>query len=116
MKVKKRYKPLFEKERLEEMANLTKEDTGLDYIVWIYPKTNKEGHWARIKVQVDKSNRVPMSISDTPEWKAENVNVPAKRANKIKEWIRLNKKVLLDYWNSEGEMSLKIVFSKLKKV
>ena len=116
MKIQKRYKPLFEMEKLEEMANLTKEDTGLDYIVWIYPKTNKEGHWARIKVQVDKNNRIPMSISDNPEWKVDEVSVPSKKGNKIKKWIILNKDILLQYWNSEGEMSLKVVFSKLKKV
>ena len=116
MKVRKKYKPLFEKEKLEELANLTKEDTGLDYIIWIFPKTNKEGHWARIKVQIDKNNRVPMSISDTPEWKADSVDVPANKGNKIKKWIKLNKGVLLEYWNSEGELSLKTVFSKLQRV
>ena len=104
-------------EKLEEMANLTKDDTGLDYIVWIYPKTNKEGHWARIKVQLDKNNRIPMSISDKPEWQIESeVKMPAKKEKKIKDWIKLNKDLLLDYWNSEGEMSLKIVFKNLKKV
>lgn len=102
--------------KLYEMANLPKQDTGLKYLVWIMPKTNKEKHWARIKVEVEKGIRVPVDITDDPKWRSIKYKISSYDFNMIKKWIAINKNILLEYWNSEGEMSLKDVFSKLKKV
>ena len=102
---------------LFEMSNLTKKDTGLPFIIWISPKSGKEKHWARIKVQFD-NNYYPISISDEPEWElSKQIKLPfsANQTEMIKTFIRKNKDVLLEYWNSNGEMSMKDVFKKLKK-
>lgn len=96
-----------------EMANLTKEDTGLPYIIWISPSSGKEKHWARIKVSY-KNELIPVSISDDPKIMIKGKNIS--KFDLIKKFIIMNKDILLDYWNSKGEMSLRLVFSKLKKV
>jgi hypothetical protein len=109
------YKKIYEKEKFEEMANLSKQKTGLDYIIWVFPQTGKEKHWARIKVQID-NNRIPISISDNPKILSSNVEINAKSLNKIKVWIVLNKEVLLNYWNAKGKISIDEILDKLKKV
>jgi len=110
-KTKKRYQPFF------EMANLTKSDTGLNYKIWIQTQTGKEKHWARIKVEVN-NEFIPISISSNPEImiKSKKDIIDSKDLNQIKIWIIKNEQVLLDYWNSKGEMSLKDFFKKMKRV
>jgi hypothetical protein len=107
-----------ENQSLFEMSNLTKEDTGLPFIIWISPKSGKEGHWARIKVEYNNT-LYPISISDDPEWKMTKQKenpFSAKQTALIKKFIQMNKDLLLEYWNSSGTMSLKVVFKKMKKV
>ena len=50
----KKYKPLFESDfdLLTEMSNISKQKTGLDYIVWLFPKTGKEKHGARTESKI----------------------------------------------------------------
>jgi hypothetical protein len=104
----KKYKRFF------EMANLIKSDTGLDYKIWISPKSGEEKHWARIKVEID-DNMIPVSISDHPIILIKRkVIIP--NFNKLQKFILINYDVLIDYWNSKGEMSLQEVFKRLKKV
>ena len=99
---------------LTEMANISKQKTGLDYIVWLFPKTGKEKHGARIKIRVN-NNFIPITISDDPEVKS-FARLDAKKINKIKEWIVLNKEVLLEYWNGQGDIAIDEILEKLKEV
>lgn len=101
------------KKKFYEMANLTKEDTGLPYIIWITPSSGKEKHWARIKVSY-KNELIPVSISDDPKIMIKGKQLP--KFSVIKKFIIDNKDLLLEYWNSKGNMSLKIIFDRLKKV
>jgi len=112
----KRYKPLFESnfDLLTEMSNISKQKTGLDYIVWLFPNTGKEKHGARIKIKVD-NEYVPITISDEPEVKS-FVKIDSKKLNKIKNWIILNKEILLKYWNGKGEVAIDEILDKLKEV
>ena len=97
-----------------EMVNLVKDDTGLDYKIWISPQSGKEKHWARIKVEINKQ-LIPVSISEDPiVLLKKKVTIP--NFDKLKKFIILNYDVLIDYWNSKGEMSLREVFKRLKKV
>jgi hypothetical protein len=107
-----------EYEKFFEMSNLTPEDTGLPVVIWINPMTGKEGPWARIKVQYDNKFYI-MPISDTPEWKIKsNVKNPfsSKITKMLQQFVKQNKDVLLEYWNSKGSMSMKLVYKKLKKI
>jgi hypothetical protein len=104
-----------EKISLFEMANLTPGDTGLKQIVWIHSQTRKEKHYARIKLDYNKE-LIPIAVSDNPEVKGSKTAVPAKVLNPVKKWIVLNKDILLKYRDSNGKLSLKVVFENLKKV
>lgn len=114
----KKYKFEEEQNKFYEMSNLTPDDTGLPFITWISPKSGKEGHWARIKIEY-KGKQYSFSIDDNPEWKMKShIKNPfnSKEIKLIKQFIKQNKELLLDYWNSEGSMSMKVVFSKLKRI
>lgn len=93
-------------EPLNEMSNLMKSDTGLPVIVWFCGETEVEHNLPRIKFQnnysnkIQKSELVPMSISNEPEILINiKLNIKQKDIDKIKEWVKLNKNTLLDYWN-----------------
>lgn len=86
-------------EPLNEMSNLLKSDTGLSVIVWFCGETEVEHNLPRIKFQnnysnkIHKSELVPMSISDNPEILINiKLNIKQKDVDKIKEWVKLNKK------------------------
>lgn len=113
MKSIKPYKSVF-----YEMSNLTSDDTGLPFIIWISPKSGKEGHWARVKVE-HGGRMYSMSIDDNPEWKMPSrVKIPftGKQTKLIKSFIKQNKDILLAYWNSNGTMSMRVVLNSIKKV
>jgi hypothetical protein len=112
--MKKEQKPVERYERFFEMANLVRSDTGLDYKIWISPQSGKEKHWARIKVEID-NHLIPVSISQDPKILLKR-KVTISNFDKLRKFIILNYDVLMDYWNSRGEMSLRDVFKRLKKV
>ena len=99
-----------------EMANLTKSDTGLNYKIWIQIQTGREKHWARIEVEVN-NEFIPISISQNPEIMIKNKQdiFSSKDLNDIISWIKKNEKLLLEYWNSKGDMSLQYFFKQMKK-
>jgi F420-dependent methylenetetrahydromethanopterin dehydrogenase len=101
-------------ERLFEMSNLSTKKTGLDYIIWITPQSGKEKHEARIKIKID-NKFVSITIGDTPELKSK-VNIESKKLNKIFDWIKLNKNILLKYWNGKGNITIDEILDDLKKV
>jgi hypothetical protein len=115
----KEYKQFLEDERLFEMANVVKEQTGLPFIIWISPKMSSHG--ARIKVQGDYSNKLrkdllfTVTISDEPKVIGDTGELSESDINLAKEFVKLNMEVLLDYWN-EVDVNLASIFSKLKKV
>jgi hypothetical protein len=94
-------------EPIFEMANIEQELTGLEVLVFASPKMGSHG--PRIKFQngyetrvTSKSNLIPMSISSRPEVLVDvKLKISKKDLNKIKQWIILNKEVLLKYWNQE---------------
>ncbi len=98
--------------KIIDMANVLMADTGLDYDIRI---SSKEGsHGPRIKVYLESLGdaSISVSISDSPEIVAGTRNaVSAKELNKISEWIIKNKRVLLDYWNSDRADTRKILNS-----
>ena len=96
------------KKKFYEMANLTKEDTGLPYIIWITPSSGKEKHWARIKVQKKYGEKAindmfSITISDNPEiiGNQDVGEIKIKDIEKIKNFIKKNKNALLSVWNDE---------------
>lgn len=80
---------------LFEMANISTKKTGLPVIVWISVKF--ENHKPRIKI-MNKNCKVSISIEDKPQILVGNCK-SNKIIEQVKKWIKINKNVLLDYWN-----------------
>ena len=114
MKLEK-YNTKFTTKKLYEMANISKQKTGLPVMIWVSYNTGKEKHGARIKIKIDNT-LIPISISDTPEVKASSANIKSGILKQITSWIVLNKKVLLKYWNAKGSLGIDYVLDNIIKV
>lgn len=82
------------------MANVSKDDTGLPYDIWIDSegKLRKVGHNSpRIKVDVD-GDRIPVSISQNPMILVDK-KIP--KFNLIKNYVIKYFDVLIKHWNKE---------------
>lgn len=101
-------------ENLYEMSNVIKDYTGLDYVVWISTNSNSSQHGPRIKVRID-GEFIPVSIEDDPRITiATNKTIP--NFNDLQKWIIMNKELLLQYWNSQGEIDIVTVIKNLRRV
>lgn len=91
---------LFFEDTLHEMANVSKQDTKLQYDLWIDSegKNRKVSHnTPRLKVDVD-GDRVPVSIEDSPKIL---VDKKIKGFSEIAKYIVKYKDVLIKHWNKE---------------
>lgn len=79
-------------------------------VLWIQPKSGKERHGPRIKIQahpgdkVDPENFISVTISDFPEpiGKGSLVfSIPSQTWKQVVKFIHLNKEGLLKVWNDE---------------
>jgi len=102
------------KKELFEMANISKEKTGLPVMVWISYQTGKEKHSARIKIRLN-DEWIPITISDKPEVKSKEIKGKSKVINSVIDWIVLNKNVLLKYWNAKGKLGIDFVLDNIMK-
>lgn len=92
------------KTKIIDMANFTPESTGVDRMVFVSSKQPR--HKPRVKVAVTshviQGSTVSFSIEDEPKPIVGDVSkLPKKVVSQIIEWIKLNKEVLLKYWNFE---------------
>ena len=89
---------------LWEMSNLFQEDTGLPMVIWVSPKGNTK-HGPRIKVSKTYSHKdtgrdsFSLTIEDDPKVIGNLGRIRARDAEKVMEWVILNKDLLLAYWN-----------------
>lgn len=95
-----------EKVKLEEMSNIRPDKTGLKMVIWIFPYTGKEKHWARIKVSKHYGNKVSsdlftVTIDDEPEVIGSTGDIKSSDIEKVISFVKNNKKVLLQVWNDE---------------
>lgn len=106
-----------EEMNLWEMANLRPSDTGIDnYIIWISSGEAVQ-HGPRIKVvkslRWDKNNNATIPLTGKPRIIGD-IGITQSEFSEIIKWINLNKKTLMQFWNSE--LSTKEVLNMLKKV
>lgn len=98
-------KKIMDENRIWEMTNLRPKRTGLK--VCIYVSERNSSHGPRIKfmngygdVSLDKL--CAMTVSDNPEIIADQrIVISAKDIERIKQWIILNKNLLISLWNKE---------------
>lgn len=94
-------------EKLYEMANVKPIRTNLKVIIWADSGRNLK-HAPRIKFQnsysdhVDGSSLIPMTISENPEIPVNiKLNIKQKDVEQIRQWVILNKDLLMDYFTEE---------------
>lgn len=107
-----------DEDMLFEMANIYPEDTGLNCIVWVQsatPNNHGKHNTPRIKVEY-KNNQIPISIDDNPQILANggNVQIDSKTFKAIVKWIKINKDLLLTYYNTP--MSTKVFLNSVKSI
>ena len=119
-------RPLFKyqsSDRIDEFANLSKSGTGLPMVVWISANMTMQYNVPRLKFQnsysdkMDASCLIPMSIEDNPKILLKNkskIIFSSTEIEKLSEWIRKNKSVLLEYWNMK--LAINECLPKLQKI
>jgi hypothetical protein len=90
---------------INEMANISKTSTRLPCKIYISDRLGVN-HGPRIKVNADYSdkwsgNSFTITISDTPTVIGNTYKVKESDIEEIKDWILLNKDILLKYWKEE---------------
>lgn len=103
---------ILKRNSLYEMTNLYPRTTKLPYTVWISTK-GKAKHEPRIKV--DAPQEVVISISDEP--KIIHGELKTKDFEEIKQWILLNKEILMRHWNGEtdgAEVSNELILHRIE--
>lgn len=89
---------------LFEMANLRPEKTGLPFVVFISQKAGAR-HDVRVKIaraaKVRPSEMITVAIR--PRVRVVRGKLSARELDLLTQWIRLNRDVLVDYWNGVVE-------------
>jgi hypothetical protein len=88
----------------DEMSNFWSKDTGLPVVIWVSVKTGAK-HGARIKISHNKKwiagDDFSLTISDNPKIVSGECKLDSKPLELIKKYIKLNKRVLIEYWNEK---------------
>lgn len=108
------------KQPLYEFADLVPEDTNLVSVIWVDGPRNTK-HSKRIKFQnnnatsLNGGEMIPITISDDPQIPnsvRSKLQIKSKELTRIKQWIILNKEVLLAYTN--GDITTKQLYMQIK--
>ena len=100
---------------LFEMANVVQDRTGLPIIIWISPKM--ANHGPRIKAQNSYSKKVVpdklfvVTIEDEPRVVGDASEVKKKDVDLVIEFVKINKNILLDFWNEKESDIVKVIES-----
>lgn len=102
-------------QEIADMANLYERTTGINTRIYISSKEGKHG--PRVKVySTDRSKSFSLSIEDDPKVLAGDASVVTnKMLKQAKQWVSLNKDVLVYYW-SHPEMDILDLLNSIKKV
>ena len=91
--------------RIYEMANYRPKETGLLMVIWLQPKTGKEKHGCRIKVERDYGDK---SKNDTftitiPDLKVigDTGKIRQEDITDLKRFIQLNMDIIKLFWDDE---------------
>ena len=114
MNLKQIVKRITETRHVADMANLHKDATGINVIITATSKMPR--HKPRVKVRKNLKESFSLSIEDEPKLLAGSTSiVTPKELEPVKQWIFLNKDILLEYWNDEL-FNTKRLYTETKKV
>ncbi len=91
---------LAEQELLEEMVSYRKKTTGVDHIVFVFPKGNTR-HGPRIKLAInppDSLNPRAETTSSTFDGEVVDGVVPSWLLKQVRRFLELNRDALTDFW------------------
>ena len=92
--------------KIVDMANVLKEDTGLNYDVRISSKEGRHGPRIRVYLENIGDDSLSVSIGNTPKVVAgDSKLISAEDLDKVNQWILKNKQTLLDYWYADLQPS-----------
>ena len=107
---------LIEEELLFEMSNLVPERTGLKHIIWVSTQTGRERHGPRVKLKIDHK-WYSFSIEEYPKLFGKyQIPIGSKELSKVKQFISINRNILLEFWNAKGLMDPVEMIEKLEKI
>ena len=92
------------KNELQEMANISKDKTGLPFDIWLdsVGKDRKVSHRKpRLKVRLDNKELIPVSIEKEPKILVKGKDIPKFR--QFRKFLLLNYEILMKHWNLEIE-------------
>lgn len=105
---------------LYEMANVAPKRTGLPYGIWISHRGSVR-HGPRIKAYAEgyqvRASEIVVSIEEVPRVIRVPVRhrVPAAHLHQLEAFVRLNRAVLLQYWEDD-DMDTQDMIEQLKRV
>lgn len=96
--------------KIVDMANVLKEDTGLNYDVRISSKEGRHGPRIRVYLENIGDDSLSVSIGNTPKVVAgDSKLISAEDLDKVNQWILKNKQTLLDYWYADRPDTLAVL-------
>lgn len=103
-----------------EMANLGKNQTGFDKVIYISTREGSHGHRVKLYYKPGKDQpSTSITISDDPKVVADSLKPKKSDVEKVKQFIKLNKDVLLNFWFQGDTMmsdEVETMTSSFKKV
>ena len=94
-----------DEEDLFEMANVREKQSGIPYVIFISSKDAAlSKHGPRIKVSnlSDKWDPSSNFVITVPELRVVGTSVfSSDQVEDIKDWVKLNKDIIVKYWNKE---------------
>ena len=92
-------------DELFEMANFSPQRTGLRFTVWFSGDPVQKHHRPRGKIRIE-GEYYPFSLDEPLEWLAElPPGVTSADTKRLTEFVRLNRTVLMAYWNGDIDTS-----------
>ena len=89
-------KKMITEQRIAFMVNLHQKDTGIDTVIWVDHKWPDQEPFIMAMTSLGK---VSITIENEPKvLEPDNVTDDT---SAVIQWIRLNKELLLNYWNDE---------------
>ena len=80
------------------MVNLHQEDTGIDTVIWV---SHECSDYEPFILALTSTGKLQISIEDEPKVLCPDKQPDGDDVSDVIQWIRLNKEVLLDYWNDD---------------
>lgn len=114
-----KYYSVITDDEIMEMSNITSKTTGIkDVVIWLGPNPHYHGYRIKVSNIPNKFSREDCFTLTIPELntigKINNKLINKKKLEKIKEFVRINMKLIIDYSNEE--IATDELIEKLRKI